>query len=113
MEHSSPAKGRRRQFSAAQRQEFVALYRQSGLTQVEFARQHEIKVCTFHQWLRRRKPPTRSTRPVFKELVLSPQISTPAWSTEILLGREITVRFGANVPATFMTELVKGLRPPC
>ena len=111
MEHSSAVTGRRK-YSAAQRQEFVTLYRESGLTQVEFARQHEIKACTFHRWLGPRKQPTAPC-PVFTELLLSPPTGASAWSTEILLGRDITVRFGASVPATFMAELVNGLRRPC
>lgn len=113
MENSSPVNTRRK-FSPAQRHEFVTLYRQSGLTQVEFAQQHQIKVCTFHQWLHRRKQPsTKCPRPVFKELLFSPQTHTPAWSTEIVMGHEFTIRFGAHVSATFMAELVKGLRGPC
>lgn len=113
MENSSPVSTRRK-FSPTQRQEFVALYRHSGLTQVEFARQHQIKVCTFHQWLRvRKEPPAKVPRPVFKELLLSPQTHTPAWSTEIVMGHEFTIRFGASVSATFMAQLVNELRRPC
>ena len=112
MEHTPTSPGRRR-FNAAQRQEFVALYLGSGLTQREFARQHAIKLGTFHQWLHGQKPPTLFRRPTFQELVLPPQKDSAGWSTEILLGGDITVRFGANVSAKFMAQLVKGIRPSC
>jgi transposase-like protein len=91
----------------------IAQYQQSGQTQIEFARQHEIKVGTLRQWLRRRPGTPRAARPEFKELLLTPASTNPNWSTEIQLGHEITVRFAANVSATFMTKLVKVLRTPC
>ena len=31
------------------RQEFVARFEKSNLTQSEFARQHDLKLCTLHQ----------------------------------------------------------------
>ena len=111
MESTKPTRQRRR-YTAEEKKQFVALYRESGLTQVEFARQHEIKVCTLHQWLCRRKQPTKSPSSVFKELLLSPPINTSTWSTEILLSDELTIRFGASVSVTIMAELVNTLRRP-
>lgn len=111
MESTKPTRQRRR-YTAEEKKQFLALYCKSGLTQVEFAREHDLKVCTFQQWLPLRKSPTKSPGPLFKELVLSPQINTPAWSTEILLSDELTIRFGANVSVTFMAELVNTLRRP-
>ena len=47
-------------YTAGARQEFVALFEKSNLTQTEFARQHDLKLCTLHQWLHRTRRPTKS-----------------------------------------------------
>ena len=60
----------RQRYTAQARQEFVALFKKSGLTQSEFARQHDLKLCTLHQWLHRAKKPTKSPGGGFKGVFL-------------------------------------------
>lgn len=104
----------RRRYTAAQRLKFVSLYRQSGLTQSEFARQHQLKLCTLHQWLHRATLPTAPARaPIFKEILLAPPPPTHLWSAEIVVGDQFTLRLGSHVSARLITQVIDRLRRPC
>ncbi len=111
MNASRPAD--RRKFTAAQRDGFVRLYRQSAVTQAQFARTHRLKLGTLLRWLYRRPNPTRRSAPLFKEVLLSPQTTAVAHGIEIGVGRDITVRLGSAATPEFIAQLVRNLRPPC
>lgn len=52
MDSNSKNTGRKRIYrTAAIRQEFVAQFRQSGLSAVDFCAEHEINLQTFYSWL--------------------------------------------------------------
>lgn len=110
MEPSIPTP-KRRQYTAQERQQFVALYGQSGMTLTGFAKQHGIKLTTLRQWLHGRKAPRKSSRPAFQEVFLPPSLSGGA--TEIILGHDFTVRFATHATAPFIAQVVNALRGPC
>lgn len=101
----------RRRYSAAQRRNFVRLYRKSGLSQSEFARTHDLKPPTLHQWLHRAKPQPTSSGPVFQEMPLPSPLVAPV--LEITVGPEITLRLRAQVSPEFIAQIVQHLRRPC
>lgn len=101
----------RRRFTADERANFVALYRQSGLTQRAFARQHGIKLGTLQQWLSRLKTQRSSIRNGFQELIV-PLTSSP-WVAQIRLRQEITIQLDAQATGQLITQLLGNLRPPC
>jgi transposase-like protein len=105
------ARAPRRRFTPAQRAEFVARYRQSGLTQRAFADQHKVGLSTLVQWLRRPSSNPPASRPVFKEVLL-PSAGV-GWAAEIALGKEITVRLGASASPKFIAQLIKRLGRSC
>lgn len=111
MINSSPAV--RRKFTVTERDGFVRLYRQSGVTQAQFARTHRLKLGTLLRWLYRRPNPTRPVAAVFKEILLPPQATTAPDRIEIGVGRDITVRLGSAATPEFIAQLVRNLHRPC
>jgi transposase-like protein len=109
MKHFSA--GSRRRFTADERAKFVALYRQSDLTQSAFARQHGIKLGTLQQWLSRLKTQPPSLRPGFQELIVP--LTSSAWAAEIRLSPEMTIQLGLEATGQLITQLLGSLRPPC
>lgn len=103
----------RRHYTAKARQEFVALFERSGLTQTEFARQHELKLCTFHQWLQRAKEPTKAPGGGFKEVFLPEGFPPVAPAVEIAIGTEITLRLRGPVSPDFIGQIVQQVRRVC
>ena len=101
----------RRRFTADERANLVALYRQSGLTQSAFARQHEIKLGTLQQWLCRFKPQPPSIGHGFQELMVP--LSSSPWAAEIRLSQEMTIQLGLEAAGQLITQLLGSLRRPC
>lgn len=101
----------RRRFTAEERAHFVALYRQSGLRQGAFARQHGIKLGTLQQWLCRRKTQPPSIGPGFQELIV-PLTSSP-WAAQIRLSQEVTIQLDAQAAGQLITQLLGSLRQSC
>jgi len=105
---------RRRRYTAEERAKYVELFRESGLTQQDFAQQHGFHAVTWRQWLRRSKEKTAACtngQPVFKEF----SVPAPAvgWSAEIALGHEVTVRLGASATTELLVQLVNRLGRVC
>ena len=111
MNVTSPAV--RRKFTVAERNGFVRLYRQSGVTQAQFARTHRLKLGTLLRWLYRRPNPTRPPAALFKEILLPPQATTAPDRIEIGVGRDIIVRLGSAATPDFIAQLVRNLHRPC
>lgn len=105
-------KARRRRFSAEERDQFVELYRKSDLTQVEFARTHQLKLGTLLRWIYRRDKPRRSARPTFQELVIPAGAAVTVDWMEISIGPEITVRMKAMTPPEWIARFIQQLRKP-
>lgn len=109
MEHHSPLP--RRRYTAEQRVSLVALYRQSHLTQSEFARQHGLKLCTFQQWLYAKAVPI--SPPSFKEVFLPAAPLTEPAAVEIILGTDLHLKLRSAVNSKFLAQLIKSLRRSC
>ena len=105
---------RRRRYTLAQRQEFLALYRRrSGLSASEFCDEHDIKLSTLYQWVHRVKPAPRPSVPLFQEVLLSAPPVIPAWVAEIAVGNELTLRLGSQASPEFIAQVIHQLRRPC
>ena len=89
----------------------MALYRQSGLRQSAFARQHGIKLGTLQQWLCRLKTQPPSIRSGFQELIV-PLTSSP-WAAQIRLSQEITIQLDAQATGQLISQLLESLHRPC
>lgn len=102
----------------ARREELLAAYEQSGLTQAEFARREGVKYQTFTTWMYERRQrgseagPSKSEASVrFAQLTLPPasprELSPSADALSVTLPDGLVVR-GADALA--MATLVKALR---
>ena len=110
---TTPQPRRRRRFTTAQRQEFLAQYRRSGLSAPAFVRQHGLNLSTLYQWIHRTKSAPRRSAPLFKEVLLSGAPLLPAWAAEIAIGNELTLRLGSHISAEFIAQVIQQLRRPC
>jgi transposase-like protein len=96
---------RRQRYTPQQRNDFVVQFRKSGLTQAEFARRHDLKLCTLQQWLHLSLKPAKPSG--FKELFL------PVAALELCVGHDITLKLGSSVSPEFVAQLIQQLRSPC
>ena len=103
----------RRSYSAPERQRFVELCRQSGLTQAQFARERGLRLGTLQRWLYRSKRRRVEPGPVFEEVLVSSPPLGPTWIAEIAAGEDITLRFGSHVSPEFVARVMHLLRRPC
>jgi hypothetical protein len=107
METSDSPKPQR--ISAEERSRLVSLFRKSGLTQVEFARQNGIKIHTLHQWLYR-SAAKRRPKITFCEVAV-PSISVPGgWVAEVVLDSGMTLRVDADAKPELISFLIGKLR---
>jgi transposase-like protein len=108
---STSTSGRRR-LSAEERSRLISLYRGSGLTQSEFARQEGLKLSTLRQWLYR-SAVKKKTRTRFQEVPVTSLLSPP-WVAELSLNPGLTLRLSAAAEADWIGTVVSALRPgPC
>ena len=97
----------RRIVAPERREELLAAYETSGLTQSAFARREGINFHTFVAWLgERRKAEIAAPAVRFREVCLPP-ISRGEATLEVMLPGGLTVR-GSS--ATAVAELVRALR---
>jgi len=94
----------------ARREELVALWRQSGLTQAEFARREGVRYPTFATWVQRQGPgPARAkaaaAKPRFAEVRVAGGVPGPA--VEVCLPDGTLVR-GTNAAA--VAAVMRALR---
>lgn len=102
----------RKHRTPAQRQEILEAYRQSGLTQKEFARQAAISVSTLQSWRRKAPAATAAPRAAFVAVPNLLAASPPAAAYRLQLpgGIGLDIRSGFQVEelATLM-DLLRGL----
>jgi transposase-like protein len=107
MDPSKSESGRRR-WTSKQRQQLVAQYRQSQLTQRQFATRHGIGLSTLSKWLRRKGnlivPPVK-----FQEVTL-PQVA-PRWGVEVVSPTGWVVRLPQDSGMQTLPQLLRAL--PC
>lgn len=110
---SQPSFGRQR-VSAGERTRLVSLYRGSGLTQAEFARQQGVNLFTLRQWVRRSEAKAQKKIPArFHELPVGSLLSSH-WLAEISLECGLTLRVGAAAQPEWVGAVVNALRHrPC
>ena len=107
---------KRPRYSAEDRERFVALWRKSGQTQMEFAQRSGLKLTTLRQWLYGRQPTGADQGAVnLREITSLVPSWTPAPSpaVEIAVGPEITVRLGGSCRPEFIAQVVEHLRRSC
>jgi transposase-like protein len=110
---TTKSRSRRTRYAAAQRQEFLAEYRRSGLSASVFAHQNGLKLSTLYQWNARTTASSRGPSPLFKEVVLSGPALLPAWAAEIAISHELTLRLNPQISAEFIAQVIQQLRRPC
>jgi hypothetical protein len=98
-------------YSAAEQARLLTLYRQSGLTQRDFAEQQGLKLTALRRWLYRPGKQSSDTKPLFRELIVAPP--APGWAAEISLGKAVTVRLSQAAVTTFFNQLLERHDPPC
>ena len=99
----------------AERREWVERFLKSGQTQQEFARRHELKLCTFRAWLYRHRRQGSNGPVAPKPLVnlvevLGPSAVTPNWVGEVEMRGGTRVRFSAQMPAPLLRQTLRSLR---
>src|SRR6266702_3027749 len=112
--HSVPSK---RHCSTRQaREQLVAKYQASGLTQREFAQQHGVKLGTFQQWMYRPQSPhriTRTKKPAFQEVSITEVPFLNSWAAELQLPRGVALRLNSHANAEWIGALVQKLGQIC
>jgi transposase-like protein len=101
--------------SWTERREWVERFLRSGQTQQEFARRHELKLCTFRAWLYRHRREASNRQSVRKPLVnlvevLGPSAGTTIWVGEVEVRGGTRVRFSAQMPAPLLRQTLLSLR---
>lgn len=96
----------RRLYTDERRQEIIAAYQASGLTQVSFARREGIKCSTFTAWLQGRRRMVRGGPPAPVRF-LEARVSHDAGGVEVILPDSTRVR-GAS--AGEVAAVVRALR---
>ena len=139
---NSVRKQRRPHFTAEERENWVSRFRSSGMTQPQFAREHDLKLGTLQRWLYgrgahaepMRKPSApedrshrierkavaihrklrRTPRATFREVVLPPPGPARAgWAAEVTWPSGVTVRFGAGAEAAWIGAVLEAVRRAC
>lgn len=98
-------------FSPAERAHLLTLYRQSGLTQRDFAERHGLKLTALRQWLYRPGKQSAEAKPLFQELIVAPP--APGWTAEMTLGKAVTVRLSQAAVAMLFNQLLERHDAPC
>lgn len=106
---------RLRHFSAAERGEWISLYRPSQLPLDQFAQQHGLKQGTLQRWLRqerqRSSPSPEASGATFQKVRLPSFFPARAWVAEILLPNGVVVCLGATATPAWIQQSFK-LDPP-
>ena len=112
--HSLPS---RRPHSTPQlREELVAKYQASDLTQREFAQQHGVKLGTFQRWIYRPRlshPIASTKKPAFQEVSMTEVPFLNSWAAELQLPRGVVLRLNSHARAEWIGALVQKLAQIC
>jgi hypothetical protein len=98
-------RGGRRHFSAAERAYWVKEFTGSGLTQREFALQHqdEFSCSTLQRWVAEE---SRGAAPLWQELKLGSAGNGPRWAAELVRGDGVVVRLAHDVPEGLLQRVL-------
>ena len=109
---------RRPRATTYERATWVKAWERSGQSQVDFARDHGLRVGTLRRWVRSATAPEppRPDSVTLQEVDLSAIIGSavrsgiPDWDVQIALPGGVTLCVRANTPAGRVRELVEALR---
>ena len=109
---------RRRRATVRERASWVNAWERSGQSQVDFARDHGLRVSTLRRWVRtgasgdRCVPDAVTLQEVDLASILGPAARARAgdWEVQIALPGGVTLFVGREAPATRVRELVEALR---
>jgi len=107
---------RRPRSTPQEREQLVAKYQTSGLTQREFAQQHGVKLGTFQQWIYRPRSPepiARGKQPAFQEVSITEVPFLNGWAAELQLPRGVALRLNSHASAQWVGALVQKLGQIC
>lgn len=106
---------RQRHFSAAERAEWISLYRSSQLPASQFAQQQGLKLRTLYGWLRRGCPRSSPDAEVsaFQEVHFPSFLPTGAWVAEIALPDGVVVPLDTAARPPWIKFLLQTLRQAC
>jgi transposase-like protein len=96
----------RRRWTRKQRQRLLAKFRESQLTQSEFATQHGVGLSTLSKWLRLERDAVPA-KVDFQEV----RIPTPRWPVEVVSPQGWIVRLQNGSDVKALPELLRAL--PC
>lgn len=112
--------GRRRpHFSRNERRHWVKSWRDSGLSQVDFAARHALRVGTLRRWIAEeesRQAESTTTSPAFQEFDVASLLGrsqapvSGSWEVEIRLPSGVTLALAPGVPLSRVIELVEAVR---
>ena len=104
-------------FSVAQRADWLARFRSSGLTLGQFAARHDLKPGRLRYWIYGK---SRSSRPVqardsgkFVEMKMGDFLGPERWEVEIGLPGGVAVRFRAGAALDWLEAVVAAVRRAC
>ena len=99
----------RQRYTATERRQWIERYRQSGLTQAKFAREHGLQYGTLVQWLckvRRESGKKNSDLGGFMEMTLPVAKVSEGWAAELAWPDGRGLKLSAEVPPGWVAELL-------
>ncbi len=100
----TPKRDKRERRSRAEIEKLIAAYRESGLTQVAFARKRNLKLGTLRKWLGKERV---MRGPVFREVRVP---VGPTGEMTIRLPGGIELEVSSGVDCDWVLKVVRGLR---
>ena len=105
----STARWQRQRYTATERRQWIERYRQSGLTQAKFAREHGLNHGTLVQWLckvRREACERKSKMGGFIEMTLPAANVSEGWVAELAWPDGRVLKLSAEVRPGWVAELL-------
>jgi transposase-like protein len=107
---------RRSNSSEQQMAEWARRFHESGLTQVEFARQHSLASTTLQRWVAEHprvgrpvdpQPTVSACVPTFAEVKVVAASAESNWAAELSRPNGVVLRVGPNLPAALLEQLLR------
>jgi transposase-like protein len=117
-------------YTSEERTQWISRYRSSGLSQVQFAQQHGLKLMTLRGWLHRQRqgraastvpqktaaPEPKSPTTTFREIkaaALWPDPLSAGWAAEVTWPSGVSVRLRQGAEVSWMKALLGAVRQAC
>ena len=98
---------------SAERSDWVARYRASGMALRRFAQEHGLRPAQLHYWVYHPRPVSTGAAPRFQEVKLDELFAHHPWTVELELPGGSTLRVKASVDPTWVAELIRSVRRVC